>query len=110
MASGLLEADIDLLMYIAGFLIERKEKGLLRLAKAINEEAKDDTKESRSIRVSTGKSKVSDPDEGLDDDFDEDDDLFDGVEDDDDFDYEDDDEEDDFDDDDDDDFDDEDFD
>jgi transcriptional regulator with XRE-family HTH domain len=90
MVSGLLETDIDLLMYIAGFLIERKEKGLLRLAKAINEGAKEDTKESRSVRVSAGKSKVSDSDEESDDDF-EDDDLFDGVEDEDDGGYEDDD-------------------
>jgi transcriptional regulator with XRE-family HTH domain len=80
LVSELLETDIDLLMYIAGFLIERKEKGLLRLAEAINVEAKEDTKKS----FSTGKPKVPE----FDADFDEDDDLWDGADGDDDYEYE----------------------
>jgi hypothetical protein len=95
MASGLLEADIDLLMYIAGFLFERKEKGLLRLAKAMSEGAEETPKESRSARVSIGRPKSPDLEKKLNDGFDEDDDLFDGVEDDYDYDYEEDEEEDD---------------
>jgi transcriptional regulator with XRE-family HTH domain len=64
----LLEADIDLLMHIAGFLIERKAKGMTRLMEAVATDSK-------------GKPKPSEFGELSDDDF-KDDDLWDEVEDD----------------------------
>jgi transcriptional regulator with XRE-family HTH domain len=75
----LLESDIELLLYIAGFLIERKEKGLARFMKAVNDKAKRCPGNENSLKSSVG--KVSD-DTGLDEDnLDVDDALWDGVDD-----------------------------
>jgi transcriptional regulator with XRE-family HTH domain len=97
MIPELLESDVELLMYLAGFLIERKSKGLLRLAKA----ATTDPKTENLARELKGKAEFGrgspyfcedafDEDElwdndDLEEEFD-DDDYFDDDDDDDDFD------------------------
>jgi hypothetical protein len=81
MLRELLESDVELLMYLAGFLIERKEKRLSRFAKAITAESQEETEgvQSRELKGSGGLDDYTpDPD---DDDFDEDE-LWDDVDDD----------------------------
>jgi transcriptional regulator with XRE-family HTH domain len=73
MLSELPESDIELLMYIAGFLIERKEKGLDKILSTMNTKNKNDSVSGTPISPSNNKP--------TDDDFDEDS-LWDGVEDD----------------------------
>jgi transcriptional regulator with XRE-family HTH domain len=73
MVSELPESDIELLMYIAGFLIERKEKRLSKIVSAMNARKENDS----TLRITPSKN-----DDGLeltDDDLDEDS-LWDDVE------------------------------
>jgi transcriptional regulator with XRE-family HTH domain len=86
MLPKLLESDAELLMHIAGFLIERKEKGLARLMKAVadSKSKKELEKEKSGVppKASIGKPQDDDCDDGFDDDFDEEDELWDSDEDD----------------------------
>jgi transcriptional regulator with XRE-family HTH domain len=74
----LMDSDIELLMYIAGFLIERKEKRVTRIVDAVT------AKSSKEAEALLRTSYIKNNDELDDDDFeeDEDDGLWDGVEDD----------------------------
>jgi hypothetical protein len=86
MMPELLESDIELFMCIAGFLIERKEKRLLRFVKAVTTESKKETEKAKSIedsfRESKDKAGFDDCNPDFDnDDFDEDE-LWDNVDDD----------------------------
>jgi transcriptional regulator with XRE-family HTH domain len=86
MIPKLLESDVDLLMYLAGFLIERKEKGLSRFVKAVTAEPKKETERVKPIENFVRGNKNKDGLDGCspdadDDDFDADE-LWDDVDDD----------------------------
>jgi transcriptional regulator with XRE-family HTH domain len=74
----LLESDVELLMYIAGFLIERKEERLSRIMDAMTSKPPKETDSlSKSSHSKNNNDELEDDDPG-----EEDDDLWDEIEDD----------------------------
>jgi transcriptional regulator with XRE-family HTH domain len=83
MVPELLESDVELFMYLAGFLIERKEKKLSRFVKAVTAESKREAEKVKSIgsfaKKTNGWVGLDDCNLDSDDDDFDDDELWDDI-------------------------------